>query len=227
MDERVRVSLLKIADDFLNGLQIDIDPSDIVLTGSCANYNWNSTSDVDLHILVPFKKIKVDNKILSDYLYDACTLWNDRHKVTMKGFQVQIYVQDVTEKLPYSSGVFSLERKKWLQEPILIKDPDDKYIAMKSKPWIEKIEKGIESANKQRDLGKATAEIEALRVELRKFRVRALTSGGEHSINNLVFKHIRKTGVLKKLIDTSRIIYDKSVSVTEAKIALAEMTSWV
>ena len=68
IDERVRKGLLQIVNDFLDGLRVKINPEDIVLTGSSANYNWTPQSDIDVHIVVDFKKIKsVDPKVLSDY----------------------------------------------------------------------------------------------------------------------------------------------------------------
>ena len=35
---------------------------DIIITGSSANFNYNPTSDIDLHILLDFKKVNCDEK---------------------------------------------------------------------------------------------------------------------------------------------------------------------
>ena len=57
MKEEIREPMLKIAKNFIEGLPIDVKVEDITLTGSLANYNWSSYSDVDLHIIVDFSKI--------------------------------------------------------------------------------------------------------------------------------------------------------------------------
>lgn len=227
VDEHVRKGLLQVAHDFIDSLKVKFTPEDIVLTGSSANYNWTSQSDVDIHILIDFKKIKTVNaEVLSDYLYDACALWSDNHNIKVKGFPVEIFAQNVKEKIPYSSGVYSLEKKKWIQEPVLISDPSDSYIAMKAKPWRKKIETVLKKATAAKDPKPLVAEIDNLRKELRNLRTRALTQGGEHAIENLIFKHLRKAGLVTKLKDTSRRVYDRSVSIMEAKLAVAEIASW-
>ena len=50
MRPEVRERLLEIAYQFLDYLDIDLIVTDIVLTGSLANYNWSKYSDFDIHI---------------------------------------------------------------------------------------------------------------------------------------------------------------------------------
>jgi cytidyltransferase-like protein len=49
---KVKDILIKIANEFWNSLELDVDYDDILLLGSSANYNWTPYSDIDLHILV-------------------------------------------------------------------------------------------------------------------------------------------------------------------------------
>ena len=57
-----------IADDFFETLDIGwVEISDIILTGSLANYNWSRFSDVDLHILVDFGEVD-ENEELVDHI---------------------------------------------------------------------------------------------------------------------------------------------------------------
>ena len=51
LDPEVSKNLMTIVNDFLNDLSFAIEPEDITLTGSLANYNWSKYSDVELHIL--------------------------------------------------------------------------------------------------------------------------------------------------------------------------------
>ena len=42
LNSRVRLRLLDIVNDYLKDLSIDwVEPQDVVLTGSIANYNWS------------------------------------------------------------------------------------------------------------------------------------------------------------------------------------------
>ena len=62
MRSKVRTHLLEIAYDFIDSLGVDIIVSDIIMTGSLANYNWSNFSDVDLHILIDFEEINKNHK---------------------------------------------------------------------------------------------------------------------------------------------------------------------
>ena len=53
INQKVRKNLLQIAKDFIEFIKIkNLKIIDIVLTGSIANYNWHSKSDIDLHIII-------------------------------------------------------------------------------------------------------------------------------------------------------------------------------
>ena len=58
----VRDRLLKIASDFVEYLEVldEDNIEDIRLTGSLANYNYTSYSDIDLHIIIDFKDVNED-----------------------------------------------------------------------------------------------------------------------------------------------------------------------
>jgi predicted nucleotidyltransferase len=42
---------MDIVEEFMEGLDMDLDLKDVIVTGSIANYNWSKFSDIDLHIL--------------------------------------------------------------------------------------------------------------------------------------------------------------------------------
>ena len=54
----LREYMMKIAMDFIESLEMDINVLDIKLTGSIANYNWSKFSDIDLHIVVDMSETK-------------------------------------------------------------------------------------------------------------------------------------------------------------------------
>jgi hypothetical protein len=56
MVPKVRERLLEIAYEFIEFLGVDVIISDVVMTGSLANYNWSQYSDVDLHLIADFEQ---------------------------------------------------------------------------------------------------------------------------------------------------------------------------
>ena len=56
MVPKVRERLLDIAYEFIDFLGVDVIVSDVVMTGSLANFNWSKYSDVDLHIISDFEQ---------------------------------------------------------------------------------------------------------------------------------------------------------------------------
>ena len=61
----VAEQLKLIVDDFIEGLGLlnaEI-VEDITITGSSAGYNWTKMSDIDLHLIVNFKKIDEKNNL--------------------------------------------------------------------------------------------------------------------------------------------------------------------
>jgi len=68
MKSDVRKTLLKIADDYFESLEIPgVDIEDVTMTGSLANYNWSKYSDIDLHILIDYEEMPMDETLIEDF----------------------------------------------------------------------------------------------------------------------------------------------------------------
>ena len=53
---------------FIENLELPgVDIIDIILTGSLANYNWSKYSDLDVHIVVDFRKVDENKPYLYNY----------------------------------------------------------------------------------------------------------------------------------------------------------------
>ena len=60
--------LVRIALDFMESIQVPHEIiSDIIITGSLANYNWTEYSDIDLHILLNFRDVDENVKLVRDF----------------------------------------------------------------------------------------------------------------------------------------------------------------
>ena len=89
--------------------------------------------------LYSFKKEEVENKELYKELFAAKqSLWNSLHDVSVKGFEVEVYIQSASEP-HYSSGVYSVMNDQWLVSPNKVEfDLDDKKL-IKFMPMVFKL----------------------------------------------------------------------------------------
>lgn len=223
INSRVRLRLLDIADDFIDTLEVDwAKPVDIILTGSLANYNWSKFSDFDLHILYNFSEIDCRTAFVKDYFDSKKKIWNEQHEdLKIYGFPVELYVQDTNEKHT-ASGVYSLERNKWLKEP----EADniqaiklDKFLikekTLKLMRKIDGLENECETASNEYEATEVSKKARALFDKIKAIRREALKNGTEMSAGNIVFKCLRRFGYIEKLVDIKSKSYDKIYSIKQ------------
>ena len=220
MKPEVRKNLLKIADDYFESLEIPgVDIEDVTMTGSLSNYNWSKYSDVDLHIVVDYKDIPVDESLVQDFLKSKSSVWNKEHDVTIYGYDVELYVQDINEP-HHSTGVYSILNDKWNIKPKKKKISfDDKSVKDKSNMLMDRIEDLYDELI-DGDYETAIKGVEKLTEKIKKMRQSGLDSGGEFSVENIVFKVLRRNGMLDRLYDIKTVAYDKEVtleSIQESK----------
>lgn len=212
MRDDIKIALLKISDDFIESLGVEFFIHDIVLTGSLANYNWSNFSDVDLHIVIDYKESKYNSEILKEFFDAKKNIWNEKHDIVIKGYDVELYVQDVNEE-HVSSGVYSILHDKWIIEPEQ-KNPniDDRMILQKGEEYMKKIDNIIGKGMKGVDV---INDIENIRTKIKSFRQSGLDSGGEYSYENLTFKLLRRNGYIGKLLKLKITLTDKKLSVEQ------------
>ena len=117
INSRVSESLIEVAQDFFDGLKLEgVEIEDITFTGSLANYNYTKFSDIDLHLIVDFSKIDENYDLVREFFSAKTSNWNTKHKITIFGYEIEIYVQDLSEE-HHSTGVFSLINDEWITQP--------------------------------------------------------------------------------------------------------------
>ena len=211
LDSEIRKSLIKIAMDFFKDLkeqtQFDIKVEDIIMIGSLTNYNWTPFSDIDLHITTDYSKLDM-TKEEAQVLFDAIkSSWNQKHDIKMKGFDVEVYVQD-KDHVAVSASSYSVLRDEWIKEPVKEKPNFNKdLIKKKYKEYKKKIDNLIKNKDEN--------GLKKLLEKMYNFRQSGLDKGGELSEENIVFKILRAKGNLDKLKDGINNIYDKKMSVKE------------
>lgn len=215
MKEEIRDGLLNIANEFLSFIGFEIFVQDVTMTGSLANFNWSEFSDIDLHIIYDFKETGEQEEMFKELFNLKRTVFNSQHDITVKGYEVETYVQDMSE--PHlSTGVYSVLYDEWVTQPKPeeVKIDVDK-IETKAKNWMDVIDSVIGDLEKESDLESAVQDIDTVKDKIKKFRSSGLERGGEYSYENLVFKFLRRNGYIQKLFDTKNNVIDKTLSIQE------------
>lgn len=215
INPKVRERLLEISNEFIDFLKVDIIVSDIIMTGSLANYNWSNFSDVDLHIVIDFDQFSKEQLPLYEELFKIKkTLFNDKHDITIYGYDVELYAQNESET-HFSSGVYSILNDEWITKPqkeeVKI---DTTLIKNKSEQWMKIIDGVIEAA-KDEPLDEARELIGKYKDKLKKYRTCGLEKNGEYSDENLVFKTLRRNGYIEKLFNFDLKHTDDTLSLRE------------
>lgn len=221
LDSRIRMKLLDIADDFIEFLGVDwAKPEDITITGSLANFNWDENySDIDLHIIMDYSDVDERTEFVSNYFYSQKKLWNEEHSdIKIMGYPVEVFVQDVNERHD-SSGVYSLEKNKWLIEPEREKLASSKvnkaFIKDKVSEYMNKIDKLEYLLNKSKDneyrLRRVMEKSDKLFDKIKEERKIGFERSGGKEINNynIVFKALKRNGYIEKLVNVKSMTYDK------------------
>jgi hypothetical protein len=217
-DSEVQEKLLTIAKDFYNSLELNVPIVDIQLTGSLANYNYTQYSDLDTHIIIDFKQINDDIELVKKALDGARFVWNQRHDIVIRGHDVELYLQDEAEQHT-ASGLYSLLKGDWIRKPKYNPpEIDEKDVSLKEQEYIKEIlkmeEKVSEPNLSPEECRLLEARAKKLKDKIQQGRKKCLSGpeASEFCVENLVFKNLRNSGMIEKLINISSQAYDKSFS---------------
>ena len=194
LKEDVKSKIILIVDEFVKHLKADnleLKVYDIWLLGSNANYNYNEDSDLDVHIIAD-ESFDCSEKHL-EIIYNAYkALFNNRYEITIRGINVEIYVESKDNLTNVATGIYSL-KDGWIRKPSKYAIPEidsfeldkrvneweNKYFEITQDPTLDKIDKYID--------------------DIYDIRKKSIKEEGEFGLNNLVFKEIRRRGYLAEL----------------------------
>ncbi len=215
LDPEIRQKLIAIANDFWNSLEVgDAEYDDITFTGSLAAHNYSQFSDVDLHILVDFSDVDDKTDLVREYFNAMKSIWNRLHDILIKGYEVEIYVQDVND--PHEAqGLYSISNDEWIKKPVLDKQDFDKdNVKKKAAGLMDQIDR-LQPLIDEGKYEEAEKYADKLKEKIRKMRKTGLETVGAYSVENLAFKVLRRNDYLGKLSDAKREAYDKMQSIKE------------
>lgn len=214
MNPKIRERLLLIAEDFIEHLGIsNFNIKDITLSGSNAAYTYTKHSDIDLHILVDMKQFN-DDDVYREFFHAKKTIYNDEHNIKIKGYDVELYVQDSNQPV-ISLGEYSVLNDKWIRLPRKRKAELDQ---MAAKLKFEKLAKLSEYALKSDNLEKILKVLK----NIKKYRQAGLDLNGEFGPENLAFKALRSKGIIKDLYARMHDLHSKQLSIPENKLITDE-----
>ena len=204
----VRYKLLEIAKRFIEYLEVpNFKLEDVILRGSLVNYNYTQYSDFDLHIVTDFSTLDCD--ITEAFYLAKKKIWNDEHDITIRGHEVELYVEDKAAK-NVSEGTYSVLDAKWLRTPKYQQpDIDDRAVSAKARDLMTQINRAVKQGSIE--------DITRLQDKIRNMRQAGLDAGGEFSTENLAYKIIRNKKFLDKLYKTKNSKVDQELSLDERK----------
>lgn len=208
----IRKTLLMNAKRFIEFCDAEnLKFNDIILTGSLANYNYNDNSDLDVHVVLDFNQISENKEFIGEFLKMKKQLWAEQLPIQVKGHDVEMYFQDSAEP-HHSSGTYSLIKNEWVKKPTKkIINIDSADVQLKAADLMNSIE-DLESNKNESDFLK---KHELLKNKIKKYRQSGLDKSGEYSTENLVFKILRNTGYLEKLIELKNDYLTQELSLDE------------
>jgi predicted nucleotidyltransferase len=217
MKSKVRNALMKIANEFISGLDDKIEVVDVVLTGSLANFNWSKFSDFDLHVIIDYGVYGKQKDLYQELFQLKKQLFNQKHDISIFGYEVELYPQDEKES-HFSTGTYSIMTDEWINIPTKEKFTIDKSI-LKTKvdSWRDKIENLVSSIRSE-GIKKNEDKIDNLKKKIKEYRQSGLEEVGELSYENLVFKYLRRSGLMEKLYNTVNKQLDKELSLEVRKV---------
>jgi len=202
-----RQYMMKIALDFIDGLDIPVKIKDIKLTGSIANYNWSKYSDIDLHIVVDFDDHGEDEEIVRGFFDGKRIAWNDTHNIKLSGYDVELYVEGADD-LHISTGMYSVLNQEWIVKPERQSQTfDEDLVRQKAAALMDRIDVSLEVLSRK-DYKAAYIMADKLKDKIRRMRSCGLEKGGAYSPENLAFKVMRRNSYLQKLSDVKNKAYD-------------------
>jgi hypothetical protein len=207
----VRYKLLEIAKRFIEYLEVpNFKLEDVILRGSLVNYNYTQYSDFDLHIVTDFSTLDCD--ITEQFYLAKKRIWNDEHDITIKGHEVELYVEDKDAK-NVSEGTYSVLDDKWLRVPKYRQpDIDDRAVSAKARDLMTQITRAIKAGSVE--------DITRLQDKIKAMRQAGLDANGEFSTENLAFKIVRNKGYLDKLYKNKNSKFDQELSLDESEARL-------
>ena len=209
LDSKLKEGLMKISKDYLEFLDIEVELDDVILTGSLANYNWSKYSDFDVHLVFNFSEVDDNTDLVKKYLNSAEKVWKFQHDLNIDGYPVELYCQD-SKAQHTSTGIYSIMKDDWIKKPKKEDfTPDEELIKIKARKVMDSIKDLEQDLNSDVDSDEILRKLKKTWKRIKDARQAGLEKEGEYSIENLIFKLLRRNGYIERLLNVKKKAYDK------------------
>jgi len=192
----IRDKIQRVVKEFILTLtedEVEFPVLDVLLVGSNAGYNYNESSDLDVHIVTSFEMLCDKPHIVSALFNAERNIFNNKYDIKFKNINVEIYVEDIKANT-ISNGIYSVVQDKWIKYPDKSIDYDNYDVGKVNKEYI-KIVKEYSDVIASDDVDTVNNFINKLYM----MRKESLASEGELGTGNLVFKKLRNANILYDL----------------------------
>ncbi len=216
LDEKVRSKLLKAAKEFYSEFSELVNENpiiDIQISGPFTHKNTSKDSEIDIHIILEdLEKLFLDNQFLEVSIRSKKFKWNVNNHYSVKGIPVDFFLTR-KDRQHDNSPLYSLVKNKWIVTPDFDLKIDDRDISRK----FDDISFEIDEIN-----GKLSSKTyfpsnydaiykRGIKLKNKIYGLRRdfMKDKNGNSINFQVFKKLKKSGYIDKLIDILSKSYSK------------------
>ena len=147
--------------------------------------------------------------LVKKYLDAAEKVWKFQHELNIDGFPVELYCQDSSAK-HNSTGIYSLTEDEWIKKPKKEDfTPDEELIKIKARKVMDTIKDLEKDLQSDMDTDAILGKLKKTWKRIKDARQAGLEKEGEFSIENLIFKLLRRNGYIQRLLDVKKKAYDK------------------
>lgn len=199
----VKSHILEIVEEFKQSCEVPLHICDVHLVGSQASYNYTKDSDLDIHIIANFELVDCAAEVLQSAYNAVKAKFNSDYHIKIKGIDAEVYVEDLQSSVN-SNGIYSVYSDTWIKFPQPLLNIPEIDISDSLSSWKQRINTVLSNPTPE--------SIENIIDELYLVRKNALSSEGEFSDGNLLFKELRNIGLLDKLKDMYKTCRSKELS---------------
>lgn len=215
LKQAAREKMIEISNEFISMIHGEFTVSDIYFTGSLASYNWSEYSDIDIHVKIDFSEINDDTELVEEYLKLVAKKFNNEFNISIYKYDVEIYLEDVSEEREHVNGLYSILNDKWVKKASKFdREIDVKLVEEKAINLMEQIDELLEKDEKKEIEKEALIEeINKIWSKIKKSRKDGISSpDGDLSIGNLVFKYLRRNEYISKIIEVKKEVVEAKYS---------------
>jgi hypothetical protein len=214
-DNKTRLKLISKAKKFykeFSEILEDRSIRDIQISGPFTTFFPTKNSDIDVHIVLDLSNLSSDPKKLNSAIKSIKFLWNISNDFSIKGVPVDFFITDIN-KVHDNSPLYSLTKNKWIVKPDDENEMDQRDIDRKFDDISSEIEEMYNKLTSKSYFPSNSKELYkrclSIKNKIYKMKRDSVLDKDESSINHHIFRKLKKSGYIDKLIDTLTKSYSK------------------